>query len=750
MRHARRIIHRLTTNQHIKQAYHFLKTTSERYIYPRLPRAHNFFFTQLKNHARRYALRALTNNKTPNGNTPKTLYAQQNKKHHHPKVSVIVPNYCHSPYLRARLDSIYGQTYKNLEVILLDDASTDDSTKILDEYASRHPDITRCIFNKTNSGSAFAQWKKGIEAATGDLIWIAESDDYCTENFLERMVDEFSNQGVMISYCQSIFIDGETGKQTWSIQEYLSDIDSTLWSHDFILSAHNLVNMAWAKKNIIPNASSAVFRHPGRMTLLNDETWQAMKVCGDWVFYLHLARGGLVSYTTDAINSYRIHNKNTSIKNHNKCIYYQEHERVAQELLQLYRVSDEALYYQQKIMESHWALHGAGQGADKLGKCYDLNRVRQHVKERKPNIMMASLAFSTGGGETFPILLANLLHTKGYSITFLNCQHSPTVPGVRHMLNPSIPVIELNSLENLREITRDMGIDIIHSHHAWVDSSICSLLEDAPEPAIVITTHGMYELIEEADRIEAVNKLKKSAFHIVYVADKNLDGFRGGGIEPSRFTRIDNALPIYPTTPIDRLSLGIPQEAFVLCLASRAIPEKGWNEAITIIEMAREMACHDIHLVLAGDGPEYQKLSKKTLPAYVHPLGFRSDVRSLFAMADMGFLPSRFRGESAPLVVIECLHAGRPMLASDVGEIRRMLSTNKGLAGSVIPLLNGHIPIGAMASEIARFSCDRSYYDSCLKNVPDASLRFSTEPMLEKYERVYSSCLNRTHEFCID
>ena len=79
-----------------------------------------------------------------------------------PKVSVIVPNYNHERFLRRRLNSIYGQTYKNIEVILLDDCSSDQSRSLMDQDAAAHPEITRTLYNDVNSGSAFHQWAKGI------------------------------------------------------------------------------------------------------------------------------------------------------------------------------------------------------------------------------------------------------------------------------------------------------------------------------------------------------------------------------------------------------------------------------------------------------------------------------------------------------------------------------------------------------------------------------------------------------------
>src|SRR4051794_30504658 len=104
----------------------------------------------------------------------------------HPKVSVVIPNYNHGPYLRERIDSVLGQTFGDFEVIILDDASTDNSHAILTRYYTK-PRM-RILVNRRNSGSAFPQWNRGIELARGDYVWIAESDDSADPRFLETLV----------------------------------------------------------------------------------------------------------------------------------------------------------------------------------------------------------------------------------------------------------------------------------------------------------------------------------------------------------------------------------------------------------------------------------------------------------------------------------------------------------------------------------------------------------------------------------
>src|SRR5688572_15349118 len=91
-------------------------------------------------------------------------------------VSVIVPNYNHADFLQQRLESILNQTYQHFEVIILDDFSTDDSKDIIEKY--RHNSkVTLISYSTKNMGSTFAQWNKGVEMASGEIIWMAESDD---------------------------------------------------------------------------------------------------------------------------------------------------------------------------------------------------------------------------------------------------------------------------------------------------------------------------------------------------------------------------------------------------------------------------------------------------------------------------------------------------------------------------------------------------------------------------------------------
>lgn len=661
-----------------------------------------------------------------------------------PKVSIIVPNYNHAPYLQQRLESIYRQTYENFEVILLDDCSSDNSIEILTEFASRFPNRTICNFNDVNSGSVFRQWKKGLEIANGELVWIAESDDFCSDNFLAEQVKAFNNPAVMLSFCNVEFVSGESCEPVWSLASYLAELAMHDWSEPFIRSAHSLVSSGWGIKNLVPNVSGAVFRKPHDFSLLDDERWQSLRMCGDWVFYLSLIRGGLVSYTPAATNYYRQHNASTSQTAQKQDIYYLEHEIVASYLVQYFKVDRSLLSKQYDVLYNHWCSLRGSNLQPQFQQLYDCERIWQLTYDRKPNIVMAIYALVSGGGETFPIILANQLKKHGYAVTVFNCKEHATEPGVRNMLDPGIPLLELSNMTMVRSAFEDMGIEVIHSHHAWVDLTLASLLNGNQEIKHVISMHGMYEMMSPSQR-EAVTPLLMSRInHFVYTAEKNLQGLPESIKSTKSLTRINNALPVTTVEPVDLSSLQIHKDDFVVCMVARAIPEKGWEEAIHAVNWANVCSARKIHLLLIGDGPEHDRLRQSMSTDTIHFLGFRKNIRDYFSSSHLGLLPSKFKGESAPLVVIDCLLVGKPILASNVGEISNMINSPEGTAGQLFELEGWELnpkEIGECISALA--NQPDKYQEICLY-VASASSKYSIDSMTDSYEMVYRSCLTNS------
>ncbi|SFH54314.1 Glycosyltransferase involved in cell wall bisynthesis [Nitrosospira sp. Nsp14] len=732
---AKFLVKQYVSNNWIRRCYIWTKDLSAKIVMPVFPLLHELLFQKLTLYLRKQYLYRDRSSHIP---ISTSLYptAAPIAANFSPKVSVIVFSYNQAEFLRQRLNSIYQQTFTNFEVILLDGGSTDGSKDILEEYQYRYPQVTRYAFYEKNSVT-MGQWSRAFTMARGDLIWIAESDSYCSYNFLAELVRCFINEAVMLAFGLSVCGDSRFAKSMHNSKEHSQKLHFELGPDPFVISAHRLVNKAWFIKTNLPRISSTVFRHPRKLELLNNKNWQRMTICRDWMLYLHLIRGGLVAYSPHATNYIPLYQNDVEENACRTDFYYQEHEQVAKALTSLYRLEVDVVIRQRRILKSLWLASRMDCSEESFKKCYDYERIQKNAAEHKPNILMASFALTAGGGETFPIKLANILKAAGYGITFLNCHKAPTEAGIRQMLHPSIPLLELDTLSKLGSAVDDMGIELVHSHHSWVDVCVSYFLENSPHIHLVVTTHGIYEMTPPAVLAQIFPLLKKRVNKFVYLTDKNLPVFMSHQFDLGSFVKIGNALDIIPITPVPRQTLGVPEDAFLICLVSRAIPEKGWGEAIEIVKLARKISKKNIHLLLIGTGPEYERLRFIVEDNFVHLIGFRGNVRDYFATSDLGFLPSRYPAESFPLVLIECLLSNRPILASNLGEIENMISTSKGHAGMVFDLNNWTIPISHVASLIVKYVENTNLYLDHLQKVPEAAAKFDPVTLFKKYESVY-------------
>jgi glycosyltransferase involved in cell wall biosynthesis len=220
------------------------------------------------------------------------------------KVSVVIPNYNHAGFLCRRIDSVLEQSFRDLEIILLDDGSTDASRDILSGYEKQHACI-RCRFNETNSGSPFAQWNRGVDLAQGEYVWIAESDDWALPGYLSRMVamlDELPNVG--IAYCLSL-IANELGEITGDYLNEFERYDPELWKHDFYMKGREFVANYMSVANVIPNASAAVFRR--EVYLRAGPADPSFRLSGDRMQWMKMLMLSDVVYGAEPFSVFRCH-----------------------------------------------------------------------------------------------------------------------------------------------------------------------------------------------------------------------------------------------------------------------------------------------------------------------------------------------------------------------------------------------------------------------------------------------------------
>lgn len=223
-----------------------------------------------------------------------------------PLISVILPNYNHSAFLEDRLVSIYNQTYKNFEVILLDDCSSDNSQKILSQYKD-HSKTAHLICNSENSGSTFKQWDKGIKLAKGDSIWIAESDDYCDKTFLEKLIKcHIENPDIALSFCQSHRVNSE-GVITGNWITHTSDFKENPFENNFLLEGNEFIEKYLIHKNVIPNVSAVLF-NGDKIREIHPLVFKPyMKYYADWFYYVQLTSNSKIAFVSESLNYFRYH-----------------------------------------------------------------------------------------------------------------------------------------------------------------------------------------------------------------------------------------------------------------------------------------------------------------------------------------------------------------------------------------------------------------------------------------------------------
>ncbi len=186
-----------------------------------------------------------------------------------PKVSIIVPVYNVEKYLPKCLESIINQTFKDIEVICVNDGSTDSSPEILDSYAKKDSRIK--VFNKKNGG-LFSARHEGMKYITGEFTIFVDSDDWISETLVEKCLSSVENDEV------DVVVFG-----AFSVREKKGKISCTRGGYDFA-KIPDIFN----RKNIFkspPTAWSKMYRTD--FIKENDIRFQEIKNGEDQLFFIH-------------------------------------------------------------------------------------------------------------------------------------------------------------------------------------------------------------------------------------------------------------------------------------------------------------------------------------------------------------------------------------------------------------------------------------------------------------------------------
>ena len=213
------------------------------------------------------------------------------------KVSIIIPTYNGEKYIKETIESCLNQTYLNIEIIVIDDCSSDNTVNLLKEYGEK----TRLYLNEENQGIS-KNVNKGVGLSEGEYFILLGHDDILPNNHVETMLSEFDSDTIAI-HCNSIIIDHNGNKKNSTRDDQLQ-LRKTA-NCIFELSIDNFISSCGMVHK------SDVFKKIGGW----DETY---KQYGEWLYYIKELQHGKIKYTTKTKAFYRRHETNITNTFRNK------------------------------------------------------------------------------------------------------------------------------------------------------------------------------------------------------------------------------------------------------------------------------------------------------------------------------------------------------------------------------------------------------------------------------------------------
>lgn len=229
-----------------------------------------------------------------------------------PKVTALVPSYNHARFLERRIQSIAGQSYRNVEIIVIDDRSTDQSDEVLRELQKKY--AFTYVRNNRNSGSPFTAWGRVLSMAEGDYIWVCESDDYAEPDFLATAVAALRRtRDAVLFYCNSNVID-DADRRVDTTLSYFHDIwKESRWDSDFVADGLRELVDFQLRGQTVPNMSSALVRRDAFQRAFR-RSLTRFRLTGDWLFVGDVMRHGRVVFSSRHLSNFRRHETTSRVR----------------------------------------------------------------------------------------------------------------------------------------------------------------------------------------------------------------------------------------------------------------------------------------------------------------------------------------------------------------------------------------------------------------------------------------------------
>lgn len=625
-----------------------------------------------------------------------------------PLVSVVIPCFNYGRFVEQAIDSILGQTLKNVEIIVVDGGSTDETTR---ELLARLQLPRTVVHLREGRHYAGSNRNFGIERASGRYICCLDADDTLQPTYLEKAVFLLETYGYDCVSTSLRFMGAREG--TVGIRE-LPDLAAMLRGN-YMLTCAVFRRCLWVRsQGFIDTGIGAVH------------------VYEDWDFWIQLAAHGarMRNLVDEPLFNYRIHSDGSSLSSSVGMRPIAEHRKA--------------------IQQRHAAMLGREQLAvsraqrKRCLRCDTPGGVLSDSFARSatagPTLLIALPFLLVGGAERLLSSVTGYLVRRGWRVVLVTTKHCNTIVSgdssgwfFKHtseiyQLPKFLKPVEWHAF--LLYILNSRRPDcLLLAGSRFIYEHLPELRQKYPAMAIV-------DLLFNTSGHVRSHQAYRACFTSVLAENTEVvEWFCSIGWPASRVHQVkngtdtDNYRP--RSKPSDLMSkLGIEENELVVGFLGRMSKEKAPE---LFLDIARACAARgDIRFLMAGVGPLAKRISKmaSNLPRDVRLtyLGKADDVQACLGLYDLLVVPSRLDGR--PMVVIEALSMGIPVIASRVGGLPELVTEGE----------TGHLcapsDVGAFAARILEIAADRGRLARMKVAAREFALQHLTaEQMFGAYER---------------
>ncbi len=676
-----------------------------------------------------------------------------------PLVSVIIPVYNKpAAFIREAIGSVLGQTYEPLEVIVVDDGSSQDLSWLRSAYGER---IT--LARKPNGGPASAR-NHGVGLARGAYLAFLDADDAWEPGKLEAQIAALERRPQAgLSYSAVAAVDAQgrpcAGPDARKRQPSGAIFETLFWRNVIPTSTVVVRRECFNGVGLFDEAPALISVEDYDMWLRIAERYEVACLEQPLVRYRRSAEGIsrniARSYAGERLVIEKAMARNAQATPHRRARLRRRLAQIAfdcgHEYFSANDLASARAQFREARRQQPWSLRAWGFWAATFLRPQHVEVVRR-LKGRRPaaangrhrqqRVMHVLFSVETGGAEHVVLNLAT--HRDRANLAMFVCSLTGRGALAEAFVRADVPVVamgkrpgvDLPLIWRLARLFRRERIDVVHTHNVtpWLYAGLAARLAGA---RLVHTEHS--NLFPHQRRLMAAERwLSRWTETVISDSEKVRGGLLRQGLEPSRVTTVMNGIDTARfSAPADaaaaRAGLRMGPAQPVVGAVGRLVPVKDHATLLKAFALVHQQV-PDAVLVLVGGGPLREALEQQAsalgVSAHVRFAGEQPDVAAFLPLFDVFALSSV--SEGMPLTLLEAMAAGKPAVATRVGGIPEAVVD--GQTGLLVPA--GDAP--AMAQALLNVLADPARRQRMGEQARRrAHALFDIHRMVETYERTY-------------